>query len=121
MKSFGEGFAVNVNMRDRDSDIVFDASIHDNESIGGVAQRLNSHMIKLFELWIWGYPVMCLFIDQQKKIMIIKIKKNRFKKNLLLLLLVAKSQTMNINYLLEQEIREYIISLILRCYQWLFW
>ena len=47
MKSFNKGFAVNVNMRDRDSDIVFDASICDNESMEGVAQRLNSHVIEL--------------------------------------------------------------------------
>ena len=64
MKSFGEGFAVNVNMRDRGRNIVYNASINNNESMGGIAQRLNSHMIKLLNS---GFEVVFIVFNKQMK------------------------------------------------------
>ena len=47
MKSFGDGLVVDMNMQDRSSNVVFDASICDNKSKGEGTQRLNSYFIKL--------------------------------------------------------------------------
>jgi len=64
MKSFGDGFVVNVHMRNRSSDIVLDASIHDNKSMGGVTQRLDSYIIKLLNS---GFKVVFIVFAKRMK------------------------------------------------------
>ena len=64
MKSFGDGFVVNVHIRNRSSDIVLDASIHDNKSMGGVTQRLDSYIIKLLNS---GFKVVFIVFAKRMK------------------------------------------------------
>jgi len=50
MKNFGEGFIVDMNMRYGGSYVVFDTSIHGDESIRGITQGFDSQTIKLMNL-----------------------------------------------------------------------
>ena len=50
MESFGEGFIVDINMRYEGSDVIFNASICDDESMREVAWRFNSQTIKLMNI-----------------------------------------------------------------------
>ena len=47
MKGFDDRFIVDVHMRYRSSDIIFDTSIYDNKSIQRGAQGFNSQVVKL--------------------------------------------------------------------------
>ena len=47
MKSFGDRFIVDMYMRYRSSDIIFDTSIYDNKSIQRGAQGFDSQVVKL--------------------------------------------------------------------------
>jgi len=47
VESFDDGYIPNVDMRYGSSDVVLDTSICNDEYMGGIIQRLNSHIIKL--------------------------------------------------------------------------
>ena len=52
VKYFGNWFVVNMNMWNGDSNIVLDASIHDNECIRWSTWRFKGQMIKLLNSWL---------------------------------------------------------------------
>jgi len=47
VESFGDGFILNIDMRYGSSNVALDANICDDKHMGGITQRLNSHIIKL--------------------------------------------------------------------------
>jgi len=47
VESFGNEFILNVDMRYGSSDVALDANIYDDKYMGGITQRLTSHIIEL--------------------------------------------------------------------------
>ena len=62
VKSFGNRFVVNISMWDGSSNVVLNASIHNDKSMGGNTWRFNSQIIKLLNL---GFEIVIFAFAEQ--------------------------------------------------------